>query len=339
MMMSQNENSQMSQEGRGDLGGRHSGSESGATPRDDEGETSRGSPACRSATFLATTPGRQEEEEIPADEAWRHVRFQKIKQPSREELLAETVRKLEQQVSFLTAQQRSVERIGTFNGQNFLESSIVNQARKRLKFEAKDVCSSIDSWNHFFNLYGVTSDVEKFFAVEQLLPAYIQRALSTNEGTVTSYVWLEAYLREKFEPHFLCHEMCLKTVSKNTNMSELEHQAMEAASCPKEQLVKHFMLQACSEPQRQKMKSYLLLPLRDFKFKMTMMVQEDTGRRYGGSNNFQNNQRYNQGKPYYNQSQQINAMMPELAITNPDQAPSFPRSDETRYYAQGNGQA
>ena len=283
-MMNLNERAEQECGDSRDSSGDRSGPESGAAPRV-EGETSRGSPVCRSATFLATTPGRQDEEEIPADETWRHMRFQKIKQPSREEILVETVRKLEQQVSVLTAQQRSVDRMGTFNGPNFLESSIVNQARKRLKFEAKDVCSSIDSWNHFFNLYGITSDVEKFFAVEQLLPAYIQRALSTNEGTVTSYVWLEAYLREKFEPHFLCHEMGFKTVSKNTNMSELEHMAMEAASCPKEQLIKHFMLQACSEPQRQKMKSYLLLPLREFKFQMTMLVQEDAGKRYGGENN------------------------------------------------------
>ena len=101
------------------------------------------------------------------------MRFQKIKPPYREEILLESVRKLEQQVSILTAQQHSVDRMGALNEQSFLESSIVNQARKRLKFEAKNVCSSIDSWNHFFNLYGITSDVEKFFAVEQLLPAYI----------------------------------------------------------------------------------------------------------------------------------------------------------------------
>ena len=78
--------------------------------------------------------------------------------------------------------------------------------------------------------------------------------------------------------------MGYRSISKSTNINEIEDLATEAANCPKEHVIKHFMLEACSYHQKQKMRPYLLLPMREFKFKLKMVVQEEQGR-FSGNNN------------------------------------------------------
>ena len=111
-----------------------------------------------------------------------------------------------------------------------------------------------------------------------LCTMHIQRAMSTSDDVRTSYAWLIAYLKQKYDPKYLCHEMANRSVAKSTNMNELEDMATEAANNPKEHLIKHFMLEACSHHQRQQMRPFLLLSLKEFKFKLKMIVQEDAGR-------------------------------------------------------------
>ena len=60
-----------------------------------------------------------------------------------------------------------------------------------------------------------------------------------------------------------------------TNINELEDLAMEAAKCPQEHLIKHFMLQPCTMHHQKMMKPFLLLPIKEFKFKLAMLLQED----------------------------------------------------------------
>lgn len=270
--------------------------------------------ARRSATFLATTPGQQVGNEN-CNETWRRVRLEKVQvhETSSIQSLQESVQKLQEQLSVLTAQQSR-----TREGHMLLESSLVKQARKRLRFDSKDVRGSIDSWNHYFRLYHITSDTEKFYAVEQLLPVHVQRALSTNAELETSYFWLVAYLENKFEPRFMCHEMRSKSLTKNTHMNELEDLAVEAASCPKEHLIKHFMLEACSQGQRQQMKPYILLPMKEFKFKMKMIAQEE---RSSGGNSFYSNRRFPQHAPALEQRENSGRNMPNS---------NFPRVNAVR---------
>ena len=118
--------------------------------------------------------------------------------------------------------------------------------------------------------------------------------MSSNGDVQRSYNWLLSYLRSRYEQKFLCHEISNRSVTKPTNLNELEDWASEAASCPKEHLMKHFMLEACSYNQRQMMKPYLLFPMNEFKLKLKSVVQEETRRFHGHqSNNNVNSNRVN----------------------------------------------
>ena len=185
-----------------------------------------------------------------ANAEWRRVRLERVQRetPAMQNLQA-TVERLERQLQALT--HHAVIAGGQTPG-SYVDSSVVRLAQKRLRFDTKDVHASIDSWDHFFRMYEVTSDREKFFAVEQLLPHPVQRALNANGVWETSYAWLVSYLRKKFEPKHACHEMGFRSVSVKTNMNELEDLAAEAAACPREHLIKHFMLEACSVTLKQK---------------------------------------------------------------------------------------
>ena len=72
--------------------------------------------------------------------------------------------------------------------------------------------------------------------------------------------------------------MGFRSVSVKTNMKELEDLAAEAAACPREHLIKHFMLEACSVSLKQKMKPFLFLSLTEFKLKLKLIVQEENSR-------------------------------------------------------------
>ena len=122
------------------------------------------------------------------------------------------------------------------------------------------------------------NDYEKFFAVEQLLPVHIQKSMSSAGVVQTSYKWLVSFLQQKYDPKYMCYEMGYRSITKSTIINEIEDLATEAANCPKEHVIKHFMLEACSYHQKQKMKPYLLLPMKEFKFKLKMIVQEEHGR-------------------------------------------------------------
>ena len=153
-----------------------------------------------------------------------------------------------------------------------IEMKLLKVARQRLKFDSDDVYSSIRSWDYFFNIYEITSDRDQFYAIEQLLPAHIQRALSVYNEVKASYVWLVSFLKERYDPKFMCHEMN-KYADESTSVTELEDLATEAAKCPQEHLVKHFMLETCTEYHRQKMQPFLLLPMKDFKFQLKLLLK------------------------------------------------------------------
>ena len=222
---------------------------------------------------LATTPsetGKGTERFREPNQSTRSVESTQV------EILQATIERLERRLENLAPE------TGRFSTQSFLDSSLVKAAMKRLKFDIRDVHSSLESWDLFFTLYNGCSDIEKFYAVEQLLPAHLHRALAATAEYRTSYIWLVSKLREKFEPRYMCHEMANRSVSTKTNMNELEGFAVEAASCPQEQLIKHFMLEACSSGVCSKMKPFMFLPMTEFKFRLKLAVQEDSGRNMGG---------------------------------------------------------
>ena len=51
-------------------------------------------------------------------------------------------------------------------------------------------------------------------------------------------------------------------------------------SCPTEQLIKHFILQACTQFQKNKMKPYMFLTLKEFELKLKMIVTDESSGRY-----------------------------------------------------------
>lgn len=247
-------------------------------------------PSFNPSQDLATTPRRQQSEEIPRET----LDVQKLQ---------DTVERLERKISMMATSER-------FNNRGMceyptLENSLVKSAKIRLKFDLKNVHYSIESWDNFFRMHGVRSDYDKFFAVEQLLPEHTRRAMYNCMDMTSSYDWLVAYLKDKFEPKYLCYELSNKSLNRFSNMNEVEEMAVEAASSPQEHLVKHFMLEMCSQWQKQRMKPYIFLPLKEFKFKLKMMVSEDTGRYPAGTNGNQpgsstNNNRFQQQQPAVN---------------------------------------
>lgn len=228
------------------------------------------------ATLMATTS--KVEEEIEEDGTRKPVKARPKKGESNSEkmnTLQATVEALKQQIQGLMAEKKCEEK------DSLLGNPLIKEARQRLKFDIKDVHETIEVWDHFLKLYGVVSDYEKFYAVEQLLPPYLQRALSSSNEVQVSYRWLVDYLRNKYDPKYLCYEMCNKTANKFTNVNDLEDMATEAANGPKEHLIKHFMLQACSHYQKKKIKPFILLPMREFKFRFKMVLQEEVVRYKG----------------------------------------------------------
>ena len=225
------------------------------------------------ATFLATTS----KDEPRRRRTTTTTKIGSVQEDVRS--LQETVERLQQQLTILSGQQQQHQQ-----DDSLLGNELVKQASKRLRFDSRDVHGSIESWNHFFRLYEVNSDYLKFFAVEQILPAHLQRAMAANKHVQSSYNWLIQYLKEKYDPKYSCYEMASRSINKSTNLNEIEDLAVEAANCPTEHLVKHFMLEACSQYQRQRMKPFLLLSMKEFKFKLKMIVQEDGGRYYNNSN-------------------------------------------------------
>ena len=235
-------------------------------------------------TFLATTNPGPEVREKPLDDEPAKIGKQKIRPSTTKEnyqLLLAAVERLENKVSQID-QRRERE---TQEEACLFDNSLINKAQKRLRFDGKDVHGCIETWDHFFRLYNVQSDREKFFCVEQVLPFHIQKAMSSNDQVEISYRWLKFYLKQKYDPRYICHEMANRSVTRSTNLNELEDMATEAANNPKEQLVKHFMLQGCSQYHQQQMKPFLLLPLNEFKFKLKMAVNEDTRREMGQRTN------------------------------------------------------
>ena len=285
------------------------------------------------ATFMATTPGPSVQEEILENETCKKILKRKTKGPSVQEsvqLLQVTVENLQKQVSLLSMQHER----STFSEDSLLENKLVKLAQTRLRFDVKDVHGCIKTWDLFFRLYGAESDFEKFFAVQQLLPMHIQKAMSTNGDLQRSYKWLISYLTSRYEQRFMCHELCNRSITKSTNLNEVEDWATEAANCSKEHLIKHFMLEACSYHQRQKMKPYLLLSVNEFKLKLRSVVQEDT-RRFSANRceNADNNR--------------INAIEAEVPISNEGtlKETDHPQSSSFREFrrsppsTQGNGKA
>ena len=242
------------------------------------------------ATALKEMNEVMHEEDSMQDETWQKVRLEKVTGSTSPEnaMLKESVICLQQAVMRLEDKLSTMSTVNmnnhnsTINQSNetnaLLENKLINQAQKRLRFDIKDVHNSIDSWNHFFRMYGVHSDFDKYFAVEQLLPAHVQRALRTRSDIEPSYIWLIEYLRNKYDPKYLCHEMPSKNVNRSTNINELEDMAAEAASCPREHVIKHFMLDACAQHIKNKMRHHILLPMREFKLKLKMILQEDGSR-------------------------------------------------------------
>ena len=251
------------------------------------------------ATALKEMNEVMHEEDSMQDETWQKVRLEKVTDSTSSEnaMLKESVICLQQAVMRLEDKLSTMSTVNmnnhnsTINQSNetnaLLENKLINQAQKRLRFDIKDVHNSIDSWNHFFRMYGVHSDFDKYFAVEQLLPAHVQRALRTRSDIEPSYIWLIEYLRNKYDPKYLCHEMPSKNVNRSTNINELEDMAAEAASCPREHVIKHFMLDACAQHIKNKMRHHILLPMREFKLKLKMILQED-GNRFHNSAPSQN---------------------------------------------------
>ena len=183
-------------------------------------------------------------------------------------LLQDVVKRLQQELQDLSASScKKQDRV--------IDMKLLEVARGRLVFDVDDVHASIASWNYFFKLYGITSDSDRFLAVEQLLPSHIQRAFAVCGEVQASYVWLVSYLEDRYEPKYMCYEMDKRKIDPSTNLNELEDLAREAAKCPQEHLIKHFMLEPCTLQIQQMMKSYLLLPLKEFKFKLKMLLQED----------------------------------------------------------------
>ena len=239
----------------------------------------RGSPV-RRPPHLATTHAASGTE-MPHEsenEQWRRVRLERI-QPTQ---VQNRLDRLERQL--LALSQMSLNPAGQgiqSTSQSFVDSSLTRLAQKRLRFDVKDVHQSIDRWDHFFLLYGVTSDREKFFAVEQLLPPHIEQAYASDDRWEPSYEWLVSFLKQKFEPRFACYEIMNRTITSKTLITEARQIATQAASCPKDHIIKHFMLDMCSQSQKQKMKPFLLLPANEFDLKLKMIIQEDNSR-YGG---------------------------------------------------------
>ena len=186
-------------------------------------------------------------------------------------MLQATVEKLEQQIKSLTMS-------GVKRERKLWDSSLLKKAMERLEFDVENVHRSIDTWNYFFNLYSVDSDFDKFLAVEQLLPSYMHRALALNEKFSTSYKWLITYLKDNYSPKYICHEMERKCIEEFSDINELESLAMEAANAPREELIKHFMMQSCSQEQKVKMKPFLYQSMKEFKFQFKLMLDEDANR-------------------------------------------------------------
>ena len=216
------------------------------------------------------------------------------------------------------------------DGESLLESSLIKTAQRRLRFNSNDVHGSIEIWNNFFRLYNIESDYDKFFAVEQLLPLHIQKAMACSDDVVTSYSWLISYLKQRYDPKYLCYEMANRSVTKSTNINELRDMATEAANNPKEHLIKHFMMEPCSPYQRQQMRPFLLLSLKEFELKLKLIIREDGGR-YSGQ--------------HANRSARVDLIahdefhMPQKALSEEGSKPSTLISREFKRSAPGNYKA
>ena len=209
------------------------------------------------------------EKEISNDETCNQEDYMSFDQV---EYLKSKINFLQQKLQTLSVPEEVVK------DESLIPMKLLKIARQRLRFDCDDVYSSIRSWDYFFKLYSITSDRDQFFAIEQLLPANIQRLLSVYSGVKPSYFWLVSFLKERYDPKFVCYEMDLKCADENTDITELECLAYEAAKCPQEHLIKHFMLESCTKSQRQKMKQFLLSPMKDFKFQLKLLLTEDCDR-------------------------------------------------------------
>ena len=227
----------------------------------------------RFASMATTNQLNKTNEEIHSNETWN----QHQAGIAGIQRLQETIERLEKKVSRLTLEKQDQRYSAEYP---MLENSLVKQAQRRLKFDIKNVHYSIESWDNFFLLYNVKSDYDKFFAVEQLLPDHIRKPLFADGNITTSYSWLVSYLYDNFDPKYMCHEMDNKMINKYTNLNEIRAQATEAASCPTEQLIKHFILQACTQFQKSKMKPYMFLTLKEFELKLKMIVTDESSGRY-----------------------------------------------------------
>ena len=213
---------------------------------------------------LATTPGQEIDEEILTNETWKGV-----KSISSDKVIA----KLLTQVQQLQGKVIQLTEERSFGVHKLLESKMIKVAGERLTFNENDVHGSILYWNNFFNLYNVKSDLEKFYAIEQILPERVWKAMNYCSDIKLSYTWLISYLKTRYDPVYQCHNMRNRKADEFSSIEELEDIAMEAAKCPQEQLIKHFMLESLSEDQRKKMEMYLLLPMKEFKFQLKLLLQ------------------------------------------------------------------
>ena len=240
---------------------------------------------------LATTPSSRSMAEMDEPEDWTKLRLERVRsnqdQPPRD--WQATVERLERQIEALKVGQVSSDhnRLSPHSATSFqppnrpparslLEDSVIRMAQKRLKFDIKDVHGSIEMWDHFFEVYEVESDFEKFYAVEPLIPSHIQRVFKSSGTWEKSYYWLVSYLKQKYKANYLCHELGNRPVTGKSNLDELEDLANQAAMCPREHQVKHYMLVGCSVTLKHRMKPYMLLPMEEFKFKLKMMALEES---------------------------------------------------------------
>ena len=213
---------------------------------------------------LATTPGQEIEEEILADETWKEMNALSSDK---------TISKLWARVQQLQGKLIQVTEERSFQVQQILESKLLKVARKRLTFNETDVHASILCWDNFFKIYSVKSDQERFYAIEQILPERVWKAMNYCSDIKFSYTWLVAYLKDRYDPVYQCHNMRNRRADEFSCLEELEDVAMEAAKCPQEQLIKYFMLESVSEDERKKMGMYLLLPMKEFKFQLKLLLQ------------------------------------------------------------------
>ena len=150
-------------------------------------------------------------------------------------------------------------------GPSLSPTHVLDLAQNLHKIDPEDLEGSLETLLKEFQIFGIINDNDRMRIAYLMFPNSIVNIFMTNSAP-KSFSNFMSFIKSYTYRLFPCHRQF--RFSQAPQVSELEDVAVRAANCPKEELIKHFMLVNCPEKICKEVQKEVYLPMKDFRNKL-----------------------------------------------------------------------